>query len=213
MSFSLSLSSQEVRPLADFLLCLDPQKRMPALWAVAEIIGVIINLKPATMISFDLTSSQVVIFQNLLANLQLQSLIEEIPIPNLPPGKKACMIFISQNLTLAKKLCAARSASLALGWCPDNPEDQKLTLKIGQLLGYPKTATEYFVYGPRDKRGIIKHRSGSDHDRYYIHSPANFRNEYKQFEDILHPAIECLCPEVATELHQDTTAYWTSADF
>lgn len=211
-SFPTEPSSREVCALADFILSCNPERTMAALWAIAEIIGVVIGLKPVAMISFDMTAEQVREFQKLLNLLGLKLLFEELPVPNLPVGQEAYMFFVSQDLALAEELRAARKDSLELGWCPGNPEDQKLTLEIGRLLGYPKTASEYFAFGPRDERGIIVHRPDYDCDRYYIHSPEHFRAEYEQFEDVLHPAVEHFCPKVASRLRQDETKYWTSAD-
>ena len=161
---------------------------------------------------FTLTASERQTFQDLLHSLRLQFIVEETPVKDLPPKHKSYDFFISQDLDAAKELQNTLRASLALGWCPDNPEDQKLSYKLGQLLGYPETAAHYFAYGPRDQRGIIKHRPESDHDRYYIHSPDHFRTEYTQFEDILHPAIASLAPEIAAKMRQNHDHYWTSAD-
>lgn len=206
------LTPEEVRPLVDFFLRGDPEHTEGTLQAITEIIGAAINLKPATMRHLTLTDDQLQAFQNILANLHLCHIIEELPLKELPPEEKFYDFFISRNLDTAKELQKTLHASLALGWCPDNPKDQKLTYGIGRLLGYPETAAHYFAYGPHDERGIIKHRPDADRDRYYIHSPEHFRTEYEQFEDILHPAVSKFAPTVANEMHQKTHYLWTSAD-
>lgn len=184
-----SLTPEEVRPLVDFFLRDDPEHTEGTLQAITEIIGAAINLKPATMRHLTLTDDQLQAFQNILANLHLCHIIEELPLKELPPDEKFYDFFISRNLDTAKELQKTLHASLALGWCPENPDDQKL-----------------------DERGIINHRPDADRDRYYIHSPEHFRAEYEQFEDILHPAVSKFAPTVANEMHQKTHYLWTSAD-
>lgn len=201
-----------VRRLADFLFRAQSATGLIFLWGASEIIGTLIDLKPATMISCDFTPADLATFQKLITSLHLVSVIEELPIPKLPPGQHAYMIFISRQRQTAQKLQVAHRNYLALGWCPGDPADQKLNSEIGHLLGYPPTAIDYFNSGPRDARGIVLHRPGAEHDRYYLHSPDHFRTEYQQFEDILHPALATLCPPVAKRLRADHTKYWTSAD-
>ena len=209
---NLSITAKEVRPLVDFFLGRPFTDIEAPLQSIAEIIGAALGLKPATMRHLTLTADELKIFQNLLQNLHLQFIVEEIPLKNLPSDQKFYDFFISQNLATAAELQTTLHASLALGWCPDNPEDQKLTYKIGQLLGYPETAAHYFAYGPRNKEGIIKHRPAADHDRYYIHSPDHFRTEYQQFEDILHPTLVELSPKAANLMRQNPEYYSTSAE-
>lgn len=207
-----NLTPEEVRPLVDFFLRDDPEHTEGTLQTITEIIGAAINLKPATMRHLTLADDQLQAFQNILADLRLHYIVEELPLKELPPEEKFYDFFISRNPDTAKELQRTLHASLALGWCPENPDDQKLSLKLGQFLGYPETAARYFAYGPRDERGIIKHRPGADHDRYYIHSPEHFRTEYEQFEDILHPIVDQFAPEVADKMRQNSHYTWTSAD-
>lgn len=209
---NFSVAEKEVRPLVDFFLNQSCTNIEAPLQSLAEVLGAAIGLKPAAMRFLTLTANEFQTFQNLLHNLHLQFIVEEIPRKDAPQGHKSYDFFLSQNFATAQELQTALHASLALGWCPDNPEDQKLSYQIGRLLGYPETAAHYFAYGPRNEEGIIKHRPDSDHDRYYIHSPDHFHTEYEQFEDILHPTIAELAPKAANLMRQNPEYYWTSAE-
>lgn len=201
----------EVRKLADFLVRYHLHRPDAICWDISEIIGTVIDLKPTTMLSYDLTPHQLRTFQDLLANLQIFLVSEELPIPS-SGNRKPYIFFISKDRQLAEELCIARRALIDRGWQANEPEDQKRNFRIGQLLGYPKTAINHYSFGPKDQRGIAEHRPGYEHDRYYIHSPLHFKTEYEEFEDILHAAVTKYCPQIARAMQRNQNKYWTSAD-
>lgn len=63
--------------------------------------------------------------------------------------------------------------------------------KVGKLLGYPETATEYFIRRSHSDDPYSE-EPGSEH---YIHSPEHAAEEYEQYEKPLYAAMAEYCPE------------------
>lgn len=206
--------TKETRQLEGFFLYRQPDQTPSSnLEIIAEIIGVLIGLKPASKQDFTLTSIALRNLQTIIADLGLFSLVEQVSLPSTPPQHFAYDIFISKRPDTAQELRNTMRAWIALGYCPDNPKDQALTVKIGQLLGYPKTAIQHVAFGPRDASGNPYHHPGSDRDRYYVHSFDHYVSEYRLFEDQLHSALTKICPTTAEIMKQDTSRNWSSRNF
>lgn len=207
-------NTRALNSLSHLLLNQPYQNIEVPLQSIAEIFAVIVGIKPTTMRNFKLSSRNFTKLQQLLRSLQLEFITEKVistenkPSYDIFIGKDQKNIYQTQKAlhalqTLFKTTCELHK----------DPNFINLTSKVGQLLGYPKTATEYFIHGPLNSKGIVNHRPNAEHDRYYIHSPTHFIEEYNQFEDILHPLFLKACPDIAILMQQNPTKYWSSADF
>lgn len=204
--------TEETRQLEGFFLCREPEKTLESeLETIAEIVGVIIGLKPASLHTLELSPTALRNLQTIIADLRLFSLVERFTATS--SNRALYDIFISKTAHTAQELRNTLRSWQALGFCPDSPKDQELSLKLGRLLGYPKTATEHVTFGPRTPEGTPCFHPGSDRDRYYIHSPDHYIDEYRHFEDILHPALTKLCPTTAQIMRQNTSLNWSSRNF
>ena len=68
--------------------------------------------------------------------------------------------------------------------------------KLGQLFGFPKTATEWYI--KQIKSG--DYANSVPGYGFYIHSPQHAREEYEQYEAQIMPAFEKYCPISAGEM-------------
>lgn len=206
--------TEETRQLEGFFLCREPEKTPESdLEAIAEIVGVIIGLKPASLHTLELSPIGLRNLQTIIANLKLFSLAERLPTEhNTASNRTLYDIFISRTASAAQELRNTLRSWQALGSLY-SPEDQELNLQLGRLLGYPETATKHVTFGPRTPEGTPCFHPGSDRDRYYVHSPNHYADEYRHFEDILHPALTKLCPTTAQIMRQNTSMNWSSRNF
>ena len=92
---------------------------------------------------------------------------------------------------------------------------RKLSLQIGELLGYPKTAIKAFVnqgmkgqdFESKEKLTIV---GGSN--RYYAHSIKHEKAEFMAYDLPLNQAIAKYAPKTAKIYREDTTKRWLSFD-
>lgn len=72
-------------------------------------------------------------------------------------------------------------------------DDRKvLDAKLGQLLGYPETATQYVVNG-----GTKYNRVNKRKDVLIIHDPKHFQEEYDAYEKPIYEIMDECCPELS----------------
>ncbi len=189
------------------------EKPNVAAGTMADIIGVLIGLKPAMIGDFskkELKNMKVEEFEKLLGELGLERIFfENCYCFN---GKKVTIkdFCISKKVKLAKQ---TRAAFIKL-WSTmdDNGEilDQrnwvKTTKKIGKLLGYPKTAIINFIKDDdlEDKDRIER----MDRNRYYAHSARYEDREFKMYDQKLNKAISNFAPKTTDLLTKDEKKRW-----
>lgn len=87
-------------------------------------------------------------------------------------------------------------------------EQDNITRRQGQLLGYPATATEYFIAHTRTRQAdpdlpLISGGVGPKFSRAeYVHSPEHAEAEYASYEEPLYAALRHFHPEAGTLLDQ-----------
>ena len=92
----------------------------------------------------------------------------------------------------------------------EEKEWTKLTLKIGELLGYPKTAVLEFVSKNGDEEYVEDaNRMGRiERNRYYIHSKTFEDEEFEEYDLPLISAIKQYLPRTAAIMQTDLKKRW-----
>ena len=190
-------------------------KKKPAAAAntTADIIGVLVGLKPAMVGYFDFDEYHnfpVEEFIELLEKINLKVLFFKRSRIGLNDSKWEEQIYISSSFELAVKTHNAFEELWNTmddhGQIFDFQKWTNATREIGRLLGYPETATEYF----------ISHRNTNDENRrkilarnrYYLHSPEHEEEEYQSYDFKLNQAVAELAPKTAEIFTSDKNKRW-----
>ena len=194
-------------------------KKKPANAArmMADIMGVLIGLKPAMMGTFDFDELYKFSYDHLATCLEkpgLKALFFKQS--NLGTDKLEWIesIYISKDLKIAGQI---HQEFEKLWQTMDDfgrvfalDEWKSTTIKIGKLLGYPQTAVEDFVdfstndedvsYGERIRR--------VERNRYYAHSAKYEEQEYQEYDYKLNQAIAEFAPRTTQVLTSNQAKRW-----
>ena len=190
-------------------------KEKPAVAAeeVADIIGVLIDLKPAMIGDFsksELKNIKIEEFEKLLDELGLERVFFE---SHYCFNGKQIMI---KNFCISKKAKLAEQTHVAFvelwstmddnGEILDRRKWVKTTKKIGKLLGYPKTAINSFIKDDdlKDKDRIERMRR----NRYYAHSAKYEDREFRMYDQKLNKAISDFAPKTTSLLIKNKEKRW-----
>lgn len=180
---------------------------------MADIIGVLIDLKPA-MIG-DFSESE---FKNIKIE-EFEKLLDELGLERLFFERHCCFdgkeiitedFYISKKIKLAEQTHAAFAELWVMidddGEKFDRRKWAKVTKKIGKLLGYPKTAVNEFI-----KEDDLKNKDRIERmkrNRYYAHSAKYEDREFKMYDQKLNKAISEFAPKTTSVLTGNKEKRW-----
>lgn len=206
------MNSDTVAKLEDIVFGIK-KKPETAAQTVADIIGVLVDLKPAMISGFEeyeLDDSKIKEFDETLAELGLEKVYFE---NSYLLGDKKMMVTsfcISKKMSLAEQ---TRKAFTTLwttmdekGTILDREKWVETTREIGELLGYPKTATEEFIKeDDLDNKDRVERMK---RNRYYIHSAKHEDEEFAAYDQKLNKAISELAPKTTNVLTSKKEKRW-----
>ncbi|MBP5512081.1 hypothetical protein J6X90_01710 [Candidatus Saccharibacteria bacterium] len=176
------------------------------------IVGVVIDVKPACVIDFtefDTENMDLNVFERFLESLGLKFIYEKTELnPKFEP-KFTHTYFISKKLETAQMLVDAEQ-ELYDHFDTDEPNSPVIKVihrKIGRLLGYPETATDWFLIrtekmdlGEMDDDEVYKDLQNFYH---FIHSRHNSEEEFEEYDKPIHEAMEKYTPLSAQLLREN----------
>lgn len=107
--------------------------------------------------------------------------------------------------------CISKTESLAqltkelIDKSQEEEQTGEATRELGHILGFPETATEYYIKIQKDKVPYVH----TPNQRYwgYIHSPEHEEEEYQQYEARINPLFDEYCPSSAKQLSDSLPKY------
>ena len=217
-----------LRKLEDFLYNFYGKENKKIVCAViACILGVLIGLKPATLLVNDVLSDGQKLLDNgefevLLSQLNLKMVVGSVSRfakkittrkTSKYQGHEFLYISLKEELCLELKQYYEKMVNLSCNGVAMKGEEKewtKLTLKIGELLGYPKTAVLEFVSKNGDEEYVEDaNRMGRiERNRYYIHSETFEDEEFEEYDLPLNSAIKQYLPRTAAIMQADSKKRW-----
>ena len=180
---------------------------------MADMIGVLIGLKPAMMGSFVLKEYEklkISEFDELLNKLGLRRVYFRHSFNYGNEMLTYEYYCISKKLKIAKQTKEAFEKLWSLldenGETTNERSWARTTKKIGKLLGYPKTAVLDFAkdHDIENKERIAR----MERNRYYAHSAKYEEEEYRAYDQVLNKAISRYAPKTAEVLTKKTKKRW-----
>ena len=211
------MMKKPLRKLEDFLYNFYGEENKEIVCAViACILGVLIGLKPATLLVNDVLSDGQMLLDNgefevLLSQLNLKMVIGSVS--RFAKKITTRKISLKEELCLELKRYYEKMVSLSCNGVAMKGEEKEwteLTLKIGKLLGYPKTAVLEFVSKNEDEEYVKDaNRMGRiERNRYYVHSEAFEDEEFEKYDLPLNLAIKQYLPRTAAIMQADSKKRW-----
>lgn len=176
------------------------------------IMGVIIDVKPACMIDFtkqDAEKMDLKVFESFLKSLKLEFIYEKTDLnPEIEP-KFTHTYYISKEKRIATMLQEAEQ-ELYDHFNIDEPNAPIIKVihrKIGRLLGYPETATDWFLVRTEkiSLEEIDNEEMYKDLQKYFhfIHSRVNDEEEFAEYDRPIHEAMEKYTPLSAAQMKEN----------
>ena len=182
------------------------------------IMGVLIDVKPSCMIDFtkfDTENMNLKDFEKYLKELGLVFHYEKTDLNTDFEPSFTHTYFISKNQETVDMLIDAEQ-ELYDHFSTDEPNSPIIKIihrKIGRLLGYPETATDWFLI--RQEKMELKDMEDDDiykdlQDFYhFIHSRNNSEEEFEEYDKPIHEAMEKYTPLSAKLMRENAgTKRW-----
>ncbi|MBO4855410.1 hypothetical protein J5500_03340 [Candidatus Saccharibacteria bacterium] len=166
------------------------KKRYEAAFIMAAIIGVYIGLKTASDSTFceqDLRLLKIDRLQKLLSALKIELIFNRIYVD----GESYLNMTFAKDIKDAEKL--RKLFEDLMNYMPGAPERAPINRELGKMLGYPKTAVDYYVeYEQGEPTEAHKERIRKYF--YYAHSEKHQDEEFKAYDLKLNKAIDKYAP-------------------
>lgn len=174
-----------------------------AAYVVADIIGVMIGIKPATVINHINTTESSKQDPNDLIELLNRANLKALFFTQsyFSMGKIIWSedVYISHDIRVAAKLHQLfeklRDSMDNMGQIFDQGTWEESSRKIGHLLGYPTTAVEYFIteqdIDNEERKQLMKRY------QFYVHSPKHHEEEYRAHDYKIIQALQDYAPKSA----------------
>ena len=178
------------------------KKDLGAAFAMADIVGVLIGLKPSTVICFSSTEMEdanCIEFRELLKDMDLKTVFYHNQMITVHKLAWSEYVFISKEFEAAVNLrdnFVALWASMDdFGLVVDEESWTKATKQIGKLLGYPNTSIESFVKNETEKKDTEDSLTivGGKY-RYFAHSKKYAEEEAEMYDRPLNEALKKYSP-------------------
>ena len=204
------MDKEKIKELEKFAFSNIVNKEIAA-YLVADVIGVLIDLKPVMMTGFageeiEHPAKLVVLLEEL--GLKVKVFYRKIKIEK--NEMMVLYLFVSKKKSLAEKTFTEFFDLWKNMGKDDKPKSQKKwkkqTKKIGELLGYPKTAVEEFIMDidvedeERQKR--------MKRNRYYAHSKEYEDEEYEAYDKKLNEAVQEYAPKATAQFMKNKAKKW-----
>ena len=186
------------------------EKGAGAAFAIADVVGVLIGLKPSAVICFsntEMEKADCVELKELLEAMNLKAVFYHNQMVTVHELVWSEYVFISRELETAVSLhdnFAALWASMDdWGLVVDKKSWAKATKRIGKLLGYPKTSVESFVRNETEKKDIKDSLTivGGKY-RYFAHSKKYAEEEAEMYDKPLNEALKKYSPAAYEVLYK-----------
>lgn len=217
-----------LRRLEDFLYNFyGEENKKNVCTVIACILGVLIGLKPAALLINDVLSDGRMLlgndeFEVLLSQLNLKMVVGSVSrftekIMTRKTGKyqghEFLYISLKGELYLELKRYYEEMVILSCNGFAMKGEEKEwteLTLKIGKLLGYPKTAILEFVSKNGDEEYVkdVNRMGRIKRNRYYTHSEVFEDEEFEEYDLLLNLAIKQYLPHTAAIMQADSKKRW-----
>lgn len=222
------MMKKPLRKLEDFLYNFYGEENKEIVCAViACILGVLIGLKPVTLLVNDVLSDGQMLLDNGEFEVLLSQLYLKMVVGNVSrfakklttrktskyQGHEFLYISLKEELCLELKRYYEKMSNLSCNGVAMKGEEKEwteLTLKIGELLGYPKTAVLEFISKNGDEEYVEDaNRMGRiERNRYYVHSEAFEDEEFKKYDLPLNLAIKQYLSRTAAIMQADSKKRW-----
>ena len=196
------MNTNDIAQIENFLIK-NKKKTTGAVSCMTDIIGVLIDLKPATFMFFsseEMEKTDCLEFKEMLEKVGLKCVFycHQALIDGLEWSEK---IFISKKFDTAIKLrnvfIQMWASSDDFGQVIDQKTWVKTTRQIGKMLGYPNTAIESFI------KNKTEHRSGDDsltvvggRCKTFAHSKKHLDREIELYDKPLDEAVKKYAPKI-----------------
>ena len=177
------------------------------------IVGVVIDIKPACMIDFNLDDAKdmsLLTFEKFLEDLGLEFYYEKTDLGEESYYRFVHSYFIAKKRETIDMLLDAEH-ELYDHFDTDEPNSPVIKIihkKIGRLLGYPETATDWFLIRTEkmDLDEMDEEEYSKDLQKYhhFIHSRTNGDEEFEEYDRPIHEAMEKYTPLSAKLLREDS---------
>ena len=173
---------------------------------MADIIGVMIGVKPAAIVCHIDTKEMAKINPNDLVELLDRAGLKALLFMQnyLSMGEMVWCedVYISHDLKTAAKLHQLfeklRSSMDDIGQIYNQKAWEESSREIGLLLGYPATAVEYYIterdIDNKERKELMKRY------QFYIHSPKHHEEEYRAYDQKIFQALQDYAPRSAKSL-------------
>jgi len=167
---------------------------------VAQIIGAFIGVKTAMEGDFSPAYSNAKTlwrFTRILSELKLEVIFESAQ--NSAGGK---VFYIAKS----HKKCAELQAAFRELWCKG--PSAEVHARIGELLGYPDSAVQYFIRAHTENGISDNHMERGSRNRFYAHSAAHEDEEFEAYEAPIYRQLTRHCPKTAKTLRSNIEKRW-----
>lgn len=178
------------------------------------IVGVLVDVKPACIVDFskhDVEDIRLREFEKYLKLLGLTYVYEKTNLnSDLKDVESTHSYYISKNKETVNMLLDAEHELYDLfdSAEPNSPVIKIIHQKIGRLLGYPETATEWFLVRSErinqaelDEDDIFRDLQKYHH---FIHSRSNADEEFNEYDKPIHEAMEKYTPLSAKIMRENS---------
>lgn len=196
------MNINDIAQIEDFLIK-NVEKTLGAASRMTDIIGALIDLKPAAVVGFsssEMKKIDCLEFKEMLEKVGLKCVFYYRQMLSFNKLEWHEEIFISKDFNTAVKL---RNAFIQMwaslddfGQVIDQKTRVKATRQIGKTLGYPNTAIGSFI------RNETEHRSGDDsltviggRCKFFAHSKKHLEKELKSYDRPLDEAVKKYAPK------------------
>lgn len=179
---------------------------------LSNIVGVLIDIKPACMIDFterDTENMDLKIFESFLKSLKLEYTYEKTELNTDFDIKFTHTYYISKEKRVVSMLQEAEQ-ELYDHFDTDEPNAPIIKVihrKIGRLLGYPETATDWFLVRQEkinlDELGDDEIHKDLQKYFHFIHSRTNGEEEFEEYDKPIHEAMEKYTPLAAEIMREN----------
>lgn len=167
--------------------------------AVSSILGVLIDLKPACNCIFDEQKTRkfnLRRFAAILEELELKVIFER----KIIEGGYLLSLYISKSQKKAERLKELFGDLNRYNF--GDKERKEINAEIGKLLGYPKTAVDYYVRNVESGDLSKSHKDRILRYFYYAHSDKYQDQEFKEYDIVLNRALEKYSSRSAKEIRR-----------